>query len=91
MDLTAEPDSESPPDLDRELAAAAAEERSAHALALRFERDQLIRSAAEKAIERMQGRFRTCRKAAKQARCDLGAWRAGRDDAAKLSTGRTLA
>ncbi len=87
MDLTAEAEA---PDMDGELAAAAAQGRSAQALALRFERDALIRGAAETAI-RASMRIYASRKSAAQKRCDAGAWRTGREDAGKLSTGRTLA
>ncbi len=84
MDLTAEAEGEA------EVVAAAAQERSAHALALRFERDQLVRGAAEAAI-RASMKLGKARRPAAQRRCDAGAWRTGRDDAGKLSTGRALA
>ena len=91
VDLTAEPDApDMDGELDGELAAAAAEGRSAQALVLRFERDALILGAAEKAIRGSIKLYKS-RKAAAQKRRDAGAWMSGREDAGKLSTGRALA
>ena len=87
VDLTAE-DPDTPAYLGGggELAAAAAQAQSAHALVLRFERDRLIRDAAEQAVGKLYKAGRS------RARLyDFGAFHTGRDDAGKLSTGRALA
>ena len=106
MDLTAEDGDEGGPDGDEggpdgdeggpdgdeggTAEAAAAAGRSASALALRFERDELIRVAADAKI-REGIKLRKGRRARAQKQQDSGAWRRGQEDAAKLSTGRTLA
>ncbi len=64
---------------------AAAAGRNAMALVLRFERDQLIRAAVEEGLKLYKSR-----RAQAQKREDRGAWLRGREDAARLSTGRAL-